>query len=224
VETPLERRKRSELVELLGRFGDITAPRVAAAFETVARQSFIPPEYRHLAYENFPLPIGYGQTISQPTMVAIMTEHLAVKPGDRVLEIGTGSGYQAAILAQLGAWVLSLEFVVPLALSAGSVLRELGYTRVMVLCADGSGGWPPAAPYDGIVVTAAAPVVPAQLKAQLAEGGRLVIPVGGLYSQTLTVVTRRGDEYEADESIGCVFVPLVGTFGFPKGWRELVPT
>jgi protein-L-isoaspartate(D-aspartate) O-methyltransferase len=157
-------------------------------------------------------------------MVAIMTEHLAVKPGDRVLEIGTGSGYQAAILAQLGAWVLSLEFVVPLALSAGSVLRELGYTRVMVLCADGSGGWPPAAPYDGIVVTAAAPVVPAQLKAQLAEGGRLVIPVGGLYSQTLTVVTRRGDEYEADESIGCVFVPLVGTFGFPKGWRELVPT
>ncbi len=222
MDTPLDRRRRNELVALLLRVGDITTERVAAAFKAVPRHAFVQPEHRHLAYENFPLPIGYGQTISQPTMVAIMTEWLRVAADERVLEIGTGSGYQAAILAELGAWVVTLECVAPLACRAGATLRELGYGGAKVLCADGSGGWPPAAPYDGIIVTAAAPVVPSQLKAQLAEGGRLVIPVGGLYSQTLTTVTRRGESFEVEESIGCVFVPLVGTFGFPTDWRQAV--
>lgn len=224
MDTALDKRKRRELVQQLQRLGDITSEQVASAFMAVQRHAFVPPEYRHLAYENFPLPIGYGQTISQPTMVAIMTERLGVEPGERVLEIGTGSGYQAAILAELGARVLTIERVAPLACRAGAVLRELGYDEVLVVCADGSGGWPPAAPYDAIIVTAAAPVVPEQLKAQLADGGRLAIPVGGLYSQTLNVVTRRGEGFEVEESIGCVFVPLVGTFGFPRGWRKLAPT
>jgi protein-L-isoaspartate(D-aspartate) O-methyltransferase len=220
VDTPPEKERRLELVELLRLLGDISTPRVAAAFEAVPRQAFVQPEYRHLSYDNYPLPIGYGQTISQPTMVAIMTECLQAGPGDVVLEIGTGSGYQAAILAELGTWVLSLEYIAPLACTAGSILRSLGYDQVAVVCADGSGGWPPAAPYDGILVTAAAPEVPPQLKAQLADGGRLVIPVGGLYNQTLTTITRRGDEFEVQEGIGCVFVPLVGAFG----WKEMVHT
>ncbi len=220
VDTPLDKKRRIELVEQLRSLGDISGPRVAAAFETVPRHAFVKPEYHDLAYANHPLPIGFNQTISQPTMVAIMTECLQVKQGDRVLEIGTGSGYQAAILAELGAWVLTLECLEPLACRAGSTLRGLGYDQVTVVCADGSGGWPPAAPYDGILVTAAAPVVPHKIQAQLADGGRLVIPVGGLYNQILNTITRRGGEYEVQEGIRCVFVPLVGTFGFPPSWKE----
>jgi protein-L-isoaspartate(D-aspartate) O-methyltransferase len=210
-------------VARLREYGDIRDPRVAAAFEAVPRQAFVGPELRHHAYDNSPLPIGCGQTISQPTMVAIMTEALQVKPGDRILEIGTGSGYQAAILAELGAWVLSLERIAYLACRASATLKSLGYDQVLVICADGSGGWPPAAPYDGILVTAAAPSVPLQLKEQLADGGRLVIPVGGLHHQRLERIIRRGDEFETEESIGCVFVPLVGDHGFPENYREPVP-
>lgn len=222
--TSVDKMRRMELVEWLRACGDITDPRVAAAFETVPRQAFVAPELRDFAYNNTPLPIGFGQTISQPTMVAIMTELLQVEPGDRVLEIGTGSGYQAAVLAELGAWVITLERVFALARRAAATLRGLGYDQVVVLCADGSGGWHPAAPYDGILVTAAAPIVPAQLKAQLADGGRLIIPVGRRYHQTLEQITRRGETYRIEESIGCVFVPLVGTFGFPGDHREPVPT
>jgi protein-L-isoaspartate(D-aspartate) O-methyltransferase len=224
VGTSVDKMRRMELVEWLRACGDITYPRVAAAFETVPREAFVAPELRDFAYNNAPLPIGFGQTISQPTMVAIMTELLRVEPGDRILEVGTGSGYQAAILAELGARVITLERVFALAHRAASTLRELGYDQVLVLCADGSGGWQPAAPYDGILVTAAAPIVPPQLKAQLADGGRLIIPVGGRYHQTLERITRRRETYRTEESIGCVFVPLVGTFGFPGEDREPIPT
>lgn len=153
-------------------------PKVKRALQKVPRAEFIPAEHRAFAYENIPLPIGYGQTISQPYIVGLMTELLALKPTDRVLEIGTGSGYQTAILAELAAHVYSIETVEPLAKSAQEVLTRLGYKNISLRVADGYYGWAEASPFDAIIITAAAQEVPSPLLQQLGEGGRLVAPLG----------------------------------------------
>ncbi len=190
---------------------------VIEAMETVPRHLFVPDEYLDEAYHNHPLPIGYGQTISQPYVVALMTENLGVEPGDRVLEIGTGSGYQAAVLAQMGIEVYTIEIIEQLAEAAESRLASLGYTGVHLRHADGYTGWPEAAPFDAIIVTAAPDHVPPPLLAQLVIGGVMVIPVGpvGDY-QELWRITRTGeDSYESVSLGGVRFVPLVREEGTP---------
>lgn len=182
-------------------------PRVLAAMRKVPRHEFVPAEQRAAAYRNTPLPIGEGQTISQPYIVALMTDLLRIGPGARVLEIGTGCGYQAAVLAELGAETYSVEIVAPLARTAAETLERLGY-RVRTRIGDGYAGWAEAAPFDAIVVTAAPDHVPPALIEQLKPGGRMVIPVGRLY-QSLKVVTRNADGTTLDEDIVPVrFVPL----------------
>lgn len=185
--------------------------RVMAAIAEVERDKFVPPEYRAAAWENRPLPIGHEQTISQPFIVALMTDLLELEPGHSVLEIGTGSGYQAAILSLLAGQVFTIERVPALAASARDRLRELGYANVQVRCDDGSRGWPEAGPFDAIIVTAAAEEIPAPLVDQLKPGGRMVIPVGPRYGrQELLLVMRRVDgETETRNVLGVAFVPLV---------------
>ena len=191
--------------------------RVMEAMLRVPRHAFVPDDLQYLAYANHPLPIGRGQTISQPYMVAAMTEAAQVSPGDKVLEIGTGSGYQAAILAYLGAEVITMERVRCLAESARERLARLGYHGVRVIPEDGSEGYPAGAPYNAILVPAAAPAVPQALVSQLAEGGRLVIPVGTLQLQTLQVISKHGEEMSVRELDACQFVPLVGKQAWPEG-------
>lgn len=185
--------------------------RVLEAMRKVPRDEFVPTRLRDLAFEDSPLPIGHDQTISQPYIVALMTEAAHVKPGTRVLEVGTGSGYQAAVLAELGGEVYTIEIVEPLARSAEERLRRLGYGRVKVRAGDGYGGWPEHAPFDAIVVTAAPPKIPPALEAQLAPGGRLVIPVGH-WSQDLMVIERdRTTGKLSRKTIEAVrFVPMTG--------------
>jgi protein-L-isoaspartate(D-aspartate) O-methyltransferase len=190
--------------------------RVLDAMRKVPRHVFVPREYVDSAYADRPLPIGLGQTISQPYMVAVMTEALKLEGHEKVLEVGTGSGYQAAILAEIVDHVVTLERLPELAEAAGDALRQLGYISVEVIVGDGSKGYEARAPYDGIVVTAGAPKIPSALTDQLADGGRLVIPVGNSFQQTLTRVTRRGDGQDIERLEGCVFVPLIGEYG----WRE----
>ena len=199
---------KARLIEELRAQG-ITDERVLAAIAQVPREKFVPPTFRDRAYENVALPIGHGQTISQPYIVALMTEKLDLKRGDKVLEIGTGSGYQAAILAQLGLEVYSVELVPELARAADERLKQLGYS-VTVKQGDGYLGWEEHAPYDAIIVTAAPDHVPQLLVKQLKEGGRLVIPVGpqGGY-QILWQFTRRGNDLDAVNLGGVAFVPLV---------------
>jgi len=192
----------------------ITDARVLQAMREVPRHLFVPPEWRHEAYSDRPLPIGDEQTISQPYMVAIMTQSLALQGHEHVLEIGTGSGYQAAVLSRLAAHVSSIEYFADLADSARALLQRLGYINVEVIVGDGGLGLPAQAPYDGIIVAAAAPHVPQPLLAQLAEGGRLLIPVGSATSQELFIITRRGDDYAQERSVPCRFVPLLGE----EGW------
>jgi len=190
---------------------DITDDTVLAAMAAVPRHHFVPEEYLRQAYGDHPLPIGYGQTISQPYIVALMTQLAEVKPGDKVLEVGTGSGYQAAVLAEVGAEVYSVEIIPELAATARQQLDELGYTSVTTAVRDGYYGWSEHSPFDAIVVTAAPDHVPPSLIQQLVDGGRLVIPVGppGAY-QTLWLIERKGDDL-ARRSIGLVrFVPLTG--------------
>jgi protein-L-isoaspartate(D-aspartate) O-methyltransferase len=189
---------------------------VLDAFRSVARHEFVPPEYRNEAYSDHPLPIGNGQTISQPYMVATMTEHLALKGGERVLEVGTGSGYQAAILSRIAGRVYSVERFAGLAARASSVIRALGYFNFEAKVGDGTLGWEENSPYDGIIVTAGAPRIPDSLIRQLKDGGRLVIPIGGEFSQILTVAEKNGDMVRTTEVCGCVFVPLIGK----EGWME----
>ena len=189
---------------------DVSDAAVLKAMRAVPRHAFIPEAYRSRAYEDRPLPIGHGQTISQPYIVALMTELAAVKTGGRVLEIGTGSGYQAAVLAQMGVRVYSIEIVEPLAERARSTLNALGYgDRVTVRAGDGYAGWPSEAPFDAIVVTAAPPTIPEPLKQQLKVGGRLVIPVGESY-QRLLVVTRTAKGFRERSVIPVRFVPMTG--------------
>lgn len=184
---------------------------VLRAVQTVPRHKFVPQEMIDQAYADHPVPIGYGQTISQPYIVALMTEKLAVGPGDRVLEIGTGSGYQAAVLAEITDQVYSVEIIPQLAQRAARTLRETGYTAVQTLSADGYYGWEEHAPYDAIIVTAAPDHVPRPLIQQLKDGGRLVIPIGppGGY-QTLWQITRHGDRLETKNLGGVIFVPFTG--------------
>jgi protein-L-isoaspartate(D-aspartate) O-methyltransferase len=189
--------------------------RVLAAMEAVPRDAFVHDLDRAEAYADKPLPIGAGQTISQPYIVARMTELLAVRPGDRVLDVGTGSGYQAAILAELGCHVTSIERDPDLAAEAEQRLDRLGFrAAITVKVGDGTLGDADGAPWDGIVVAAAAPAIPPTLRSQLADGGRLVIPVGGRHDQHLLLVQRRGDEWIQHDDGACVFVPLIGA----EGW------
>jgi len=201
--------QRKEMVVSQIQSRDVTAPEVLDAMNTVPRHSFVPSDYLDQAYEDHPLPIGYGQTISQPYIVALMTEKLKVKRGDKVLEIGTGSGYQAAVLAHLGLEVYSVEIIPELARAADERLRQLGYA-VSVKQGDGYLGWEEHAPYDAIIVTAAPDHVPQPLVKQLKDGGRLVIPVGPQGSwQTLWQFTRKGNDLQAVDLGGVAFVPLV---------------
>ena len=195
----------------------ITDRRVLQAMREVPRHAFVPPEWRHEAYSDRPLPIANDQTISQPYMVAIMTQSLALQGHERVLEVGTGSGYQAAVLSRLAAQVYSIEYFPDLAETARAVLQRLGYTNVQVMTGDGGLGLPAHAPYHGILVAAAAPHVPQSLLGQLAEGGRLVIPVGSVASQELLIITRHGDDYPQARSVPCRFVPLLGREGWTEG-------
>lgn len=188
--------------------------RVLEAMAAVPRERFVSQSEARRAYDDVALPIDEGQTISQPFMVARMTELLATRPGDRILEIGTGSGYQAAILAELGCRVTSMERLEPLATSARTRLASLGYGAVDVRVGDGTVGLPAEGPWDGIVVTAGAPRIPDELREQLADGARLVIPVGPRERQLLMVVTRHGDTWDEVPDVACVFVPLIGAAGF----------
>lgn len=187
-------------------------PRVLAALGRVPRHEFVAPALRFAAYENRPLPIGHGQTISQPYIVAAMTDLLKVSPGDTALEVGTGSGYQAAMLAELGAVVSTIEIVEPLAREAAERLRRLGYASIATKAGDGYDGWPERGPYDAIVVTAAASHVPPPLVRQLKPGGRMVIPVGALFqTQQLMLVEKRADGTLSTRQMMPVrFVPLTG--------------
>ena len=190
--------------------------RVLSAMQSVPRHKFMPHPARHVAYEDSPVRIGSGQTISQPYIVALMTELLDVNPDHIVLEVGTGSGYQAAILGELAAEVHSIERHPELAEKAEARLMALGYANVTVHVGDGTQGLEPFAPYDRILVTAAAPSVPDPLLQQLAQGGRLVIPVGSRYSQHLEVWDRSDEKFHRTSSIPVVFVPLIGE----EGWEE----
>ena len=208
-------RDREAMVDRQLRGRGIGDERVLAAMGSVPRERFVEDRDRSIAYADEALPIEAGQTISQPFMVARMTELLEVEPGERILEIGTGSGYQAAVLARLGARVTSIERQATLVPAARARLRDLGLRDLVELrVADGSLGDPAGAPWDGIIVTAAAPAVPQALREQLAEGGHLVIPVGPRDRQVLMVVTRHGDEWTERPDGACVFVPLIGEGGF----------
>jgi protein-L-isoaspartate(D-aspartate) O-methyltransferase len=190
---------------------------VLAAMSRVPRERFLPPELHRYAYDDRPLPIGHGQTISQPLMVAIMTEVLRLKGHEKVLELGTGSGYQAAILAELAEQVITVERVAALAESAAQRLRELGYDNVAVrVNEEGTLGWPAEAPYDAILVTAGAPRVPQELVEQLNMGGRLVIPVGKRYVQQLLSVQREKQGTRVTRHGQCRFVPLIGDDAWPE--------
>ena len=190
---------------------DISDPNVLKAMGRVPRQLFVEPSLKNKAYEDRPLPIGKEQTISQPYVVALMIQSLKLKPGDRVLEVGTGSGYLAAVLAEITDQVYTIEILDSLAKEAARRLKELGYNTVQVKSGDGYKGWEEAAPFDGILVSAAAGHIPPALLGQLKEGGRLVMPVGSTaFSQTLTLVTRKGGKHEVQRLIGVAFVPMTG--------------
>jgi protein-L-isoaspartate(D-aspartate) O-methyltransferase len=210
VDTGDFRRARQTLVERDVVAAGVTDPAVLAAMRRVPRHLFVPEPLWREAYDNHPLPIGHGQTISQPSLVALMTELLVLSPRSRVLEIGTGSGYQAAVLAEVAGEVYSIEIVRPLAESAARALRRAGYERVHLRIGDGWQGWPEAAPFDAIIVTCAPEEVPAPLVAQLREGGRLCIPVGpaGATQELLLLVKRAGGTLERKVSLPVRFVPM----------------
>ena len=188
----------------------VTDARLLQAMREVPRHAFIPVKRRHEAYGDHPVPIAEEQTISQPYMVAVMIEHLRLGSGARVLEIGTGSGYQAAVLGRLAAEVYTVECFPSLAAGARLTLQRLGYRNVWVVDADGVRGFAEQAPYDGIIVAAAAPFIPAALRMQLADDGRLVMPVGGPEGQRLVIVTRQADAFSEETTVACRFVPLLG--------------
>jgi len=192
----------------------VTDPRVLAAVRKVPRHRFIPAHLWDQAYGDYPLPIGEDQTISQPYIVALMTEMLELKPTDRVLEVGTGSGYQAAILAELAAQVYTIDRVAVLLSRAEQTLTAMGYTNITTRVGDGTLGWPEEMPFDAIIVTAGAPEVPRPLTEQLAAGGRLVIPVGDTWSQTLTRVRKTAEGLKFEYHGGCRFVRLIGKYGW----------
>ena len=194
----------------------ISDPRVLEAMRRVPRHLFVGESLKHSAYNDMAMPIGEDQTISQPYMVAVMTELLDLKGDEKVLEIGTGSGYQAAVLARLAREVCTIERIDVLAEAARDRFRALSYGNIRVRVGDGTLGWPDEAPFDAIIITAASPQVPAPLLAQLAEGGRLVVPVGSRYSQQLLKIRRTPDGLTEEYHTPCVFVPLIGE----HGWKD----
>src|SRR3981189_2211536 len=206
----------SHMIETQLRRRGITDAAVLGAMESVPRHEFVSEEFRARAYDDVPLPIGEGQTISQPYIVAAMTAALRLRPGDRVLEIGTGSGYQAAILSRIAKEVFSVERRPELALSASARLERLGYAKVHVHCGDGPLGLPEFPSFDAILVAASAPVIPQPLLAQLAEGGRMIVPVGDAEHQELQLIEKRGKSFRNTALEGCRFVPLVGY----HGWQD----
>jgi len=205
---------RARLIEHLST--EIRDERVLAAMSRIPRERFVPPESQHLAYEDSPLPIGLEQTISQPFIIALMTQALELTGSEKVLEVGTGSGYQTTILAELARLVITVERLPPLAESARKVLDSLGYANIEVHLAGDTLGWPAEAPYDAIMVTAGAPKVPPDLLAQLAIGGRMVIPIGSRYVQELCKVTRHRKKNVVQNLGGCRFVSLIGK----DAWEE----
>jgi protein-L-isoaspartate(D-aspartate) O-methyltransferase len=205
--------RRQLLASLVG--NGVSDQRVLSAIADIPREAFIDPFFYRMAYEDRALPIGMGQTISQPLMVAMMTQALQLTGSERVLEVGTGSGYQTAILSRLASYIYSIERYAELAYQAAFQLCQLGIQNVSIYISDGSLGWPKAAPYDRMVVTAAAPAIPRQLVEQLVMNGLLVIPVGSPERQELQVVQRVEDGMRVQSMGGCVFVPLVGE----EGWR-----
>lgn len=210
-----ERMVREDLVP-----GGVTDPRVLESMRSTPRHEFVPAAQRAKAYVDMALPIGEAQTISGPLVVAIMTQHLAVKPDDRVLEIGTGSGYQAAVLAPLVKTVYSIEIERPLAEKAARTLKRLGYDNVVTKAGDGFLGWPEHAPFDGIIVTCSPEDVPQPLLDQLADGGRMVIPIGERFDQRLVRITRRGEELVRETIEPTLFVPMTGA---AEASRRILP-
>lgn len=207
--------KREEMVRFQVQSRGIKDPGVIAAMRKIPRHLFVPSNLEDSAYEDRPLPIGEGQTISQPYIVAVMTEHLDLKPQDRVLEIGAGSGYQAALLTELAGKVISIERLDDLAAQAQKNLARAGITGVHVIVGDGTEGYPPEAPYDAIIITAASPSIPQPLIDQLAEGGRLIAPIGPRNCQDLVKLVKHEGQVERTSLGGVCFVPLIGQFG----WR-----
>jgi protein-L-isoaspartate(D-aspartate) O-methyltransferase len=205
---------REEMVDKQIAQRGVDNPRVLEAFRQVPRHLFVPQNHRQLAYQDYPIPIGEGQTISQPYIVALMSELLEVKKGHKILEIGTGSGYQAAILSYLGAKVYSVERIAILAQTAKVLLDSLRYP-VEILIGDGTLGWQEYAPYDRIIVTAAAPAVSSHWIEQLILGGRIVMPLGGAFGQDLTFIEKiEKDKIKQTTVCGCIFVPLIGKYGY----------
>jgi protein-L-isoaspartate(D-aspartate) O-methyltransferase len=210
---------RHTMVETQLRRRGISDPALLAAMNTVPRHEFVPPEFRQRAYEDAPLPIGEGQTISQPYIVAAMTGALRLRGSERVLEVGTGCGYQAAILASLARDVFTVESHADLASSAAACLDRLDYANVHVYCGDGTLGLQDFAPFDAILVAAAAPATPAPLLRQLAENGRMIVPVGDVENQELQLIERTGTTFVTTRLEPCRFVPLLGAYG----WKESPP-
>lgn len=188
--------------------------RVLKAMSVVERHRFVPESLRGGAYADHPLPIGYGQTISQPYMVALMSESLQLSGGEKVLEIGTGSGYQTAILAELAKDVYSIERIDSLANKAQDLLASLGFTNVHIKAGDGTSGWPEEAPFERVIITAASPTVPQPLLDQLKDGGKMLLPLGGSLSQMLTLIEKNGRDLRYSDICQCVFVPLMGKYGW----------
>jgi protein-L-isoaspartate(D-aspartate) O-methyltransferase len=213
-------RERQQMVAEQLRPRGIRDPRVLSAFETIPRHIFIPDEEQAWSYGDYPQPIGFGQTISQPYIVALMTESLRLTGTERALEVGTGSGYQAAVLAILVAEVHTIEIIPELAERARKTFETLGIKNVRSHVGDGSLGLPEFSPYDAILVTAAAPQVPRPLLDQLSDGGRLIIPVGSRGFQELELWQRRGTTFKSDIILPVAFVPLRGQFGWGKDWFE----
>ena len=209
-----QRRKMVE-IQLIGR--GIRDKKVISAFLKVPRHEFVPPPHRKDAYGDFPLPIGEGQTISQPYMVALMTELLLLKGDEKVLEIGTGSGYQTAILAEIAKSIYTVERIASLLERAKEILEFLGYKNIHFRVGDGTKGWEENAPYDAIIVTAASPEIPPPLFEQLKEGGRMVIPVGNRLGQDLIRVTKKKGKPKKENFGPCIFVPLIGEYGWKNG-------
>lgn len=211
--------QREAMVETQLRKRGVKDERVLRAMATVPRHEFVPPQSRAAAYKDEPLAIGGGQTISQPYIVASMSAALGLSGSEKVLEIGTGSGYQAAVLSVLAGEVYSVEFQADLAKSAAERLQRLGFENVHVHCGDGSSGLKELAPFDAILVAAAAPSIPEPLLEQLAEGGRIIAPIGAEDRQELMLVRRHGNQYLSEGREACRFVPLVGRYGW-KGWER----
>jgi protein-L-isoaspartate(D-aspartate) O-methyltransferase len=207
-------RKRMVEEQLVQR--GIKNQRVLDAFKKIERHKFIPEDLRESAYADFPVPIGEGQTISQPYIVALMTEYLDLSGQESVLEIGTGSGYQSAILAELARQVYSIERFAGLARRAQAILEELGYTNIKIKIGDGTLGWKEFAPFERIIITAGSPKIPLPLTEQLKEDGKLILPLGESFSQVLTLVEKKQNKLQTQNICGCVFVPLVGEHGWSR--------